>query len=200
MLLYLLRNKIEDVIRDEKNRRYDEEQACKKQKALPIMNDLCRAELQRIAKNPAIDKIYRLLFEGQLPVTRVAIRDHCVTAFYNNGTSKEVEFKTLGLVSLTRNKDIFLNNPSMPSGINWSGYEWDIKPAIDKYPYLYFCGIWYFGKGPKTIFFNERWAVGYLLAEKTGLPYIKPGDQPTSFDETVHYFVFSANEKVLKSW
>lgn len=197
-MLFWLGEKIEDHLRKERNRRYDEEQAYKRQKALPIMNDLCRAKLQRIAKNPAIDKIYSLLFEGQLPVTKVEIWDYCVTAFYNNGTSKKVEFATLGLVKLTWNKEIFRNNPSMPSGINWFGYISDIKSAIDKYPYLYFCGLTSYGEGVgfDVPFFNECWAVGVLLAEKTGLQYIKPDYR----SETVTCFVFPTNEKVLKSW
>lgn len=185
MLLEWLCDKVSDSIRKDRNRRYDEEQSQKREKAWPVINDLCRAELQRIAKNPAIDMIYDMLFHGKPPVIKITVYCSSIKAFYNDDTSYEIVFATLGMSNLSyENCTIFMNNPIVHEP-HWYGYNSGFD--LEKYPYLYFC------TGPRS--FNECRAVGYLLAEKTGLQYDKPDSCVNAVD-----FVFPTNKKVLKSW
>lgn len=184
-MLFWLGEKICDGIDKYKRDQYKEEQAQKRERAFPVINALCHAELQRFSKNPVIDTIYNSLFRDKPPVTKITVSCTCVEAFYNNGTSNRIFFSELGLANLSyENSTIFLNNPIVHEP-HWSGgVDSDV---IDKYPYLYFC--------QRPTQFNECRAVGYLLAEKSGLPYDKPDSPINSIS-----FVFPTNEIVLKSW
>lgn len=197
-MLGWLMDKIEDKNRHNREQRYYEDQKQKREKALPRINDLCRSEFQRFSRNPAIDHIFSLIFEGKFPV-KLRVYLSGIKVSYDDDTSCVIDFRALGLMNLSLNANIFYGEELL-SGIDWTGRYPEINSAMDKYPYLFFCQC--ANPDPNTDYpgrsvlcFDECSALGYLLAKKAGLAY-----ERTAHHTNLSEFVFPTNIKKLKAW
>lgn len=195
-MLFWLVDKIKEANRNEAYRRQYEDMERRVEESLPKMNLLCKNELERFSRNPSINRLYELIFREGLPVEKFRVSKEHIDVFYYDGSTSQIKFRTLGLADLSFNTTIFDNNPSLIP--NWERKDGYVTRSINKYPYLYFCRMLRrFNESEECVVphFDECLAVGYLLAEKTGLPYRKP-DSTSMY--VYGYFEFTTSP--LKSW
>lgn len=217
-MLFGLLDKIERHNINESIRRHDEEEKRKAEAGRDRINELSKAEVERLSKNPIVDKIYKQIFNHKCAIEKFSVGCDGVNVRYVDGTSAMLEFKHLGMERLPgsdglpgRDTRIFDSDPLVLSA-NWDRYgylieEYQVDETIeisDTYFYLYFCEILRQNNDSdlRTLpHFNYCLALGHILAEKTGLKYRRPYRiKFSSCSSTMGTeFIFDTQAK-LKSW
>ena len=201
-MLFWLLDKVKESSQNEASRQRYEAEKRDAEKARIRINDLCKAEVERLGKSPVIVEVYNSVFNTGRCVEKFITKNDGIVVFFTDSTSVTIQYKSMGIRDLPEWDTTIFDSERLLYSVNWSNWG-SILEDCSTYYYVYFChALRRNNDSEKPVFphFDYRLAIGYLLAEKTGLQYKRPYWNQTSCGKTMSYeFSFDTQSK-LKSW
>ena len=149
MLFWLIDKMKETKQREEYALRYEQEKR-NAEEALVRINDLSKAEVERLSNNSVINDIYNTIFNSSVcPVEKICVRYDGIDVLYVDGTSTEIEYIRMGMKKLPEYSTTIFDADHLVSSVSWNKwgeiafrYQYDETIKIsDTNFFVYFCNF-----------------------------------------------------------